>query len=91
MRSLKSYGFLFQGVRMLPGKLYVLEFPNRSFSKEYLFEFAGANDKHIMHRGKWVVDFDWDNVQSCDTIECLVTFRDSEPMIIKKYRGEVNW
>jgi len=95
MRSLKEYGYVLNGVRLTPGKYYVLEFLSRTYLKEYLFEFdcaiKGDEKVYIKHRGNWVVDFDFNKVRVCNGIENLVTLPCGEDIKIKKYRKEIDW
>lgn len=94
MRSLKESYVIVEGCKLIPGKMYVLEFLNRIHSKEYIFEcdaveMFGGGDVRIFHRNKWICDGD---IHVCNrSSECLVTLPCGEDIKLSRYRKHIDW
>jgi len=92
MRSLKESYVIVEGCKLIPGKMYVLEFLNRNHSKEYIFEFDSVEmfggDTRIYHRNKWICD---NEVYGCSGVECLVTLPCGEDIKLSRYRKVIDW
>jgi hypothetical protein len=92
MRSLKEGFINIEGYKMIPGKLYILEFINRVCNREYIFEFdsvsKNGNSTTINHRGKWICE---NEVYVCHGVENLVTLPCGEDIKLSKYRKVIDW
>lgn len=104
MRSIKNIGVdSINGYKLVNGKLYLIEFPDRISGKYYIFKYAGYERKEygggnyirIMHKDKWVIDFNFNRILDCDGDIMGMAMLDEnnrndfgELMVITKYDGD---
>ena len=95
MRGLKESYVIVEGCKLIPGKMYVLEFLNRIHSKEYIFEFDsvdiwndGGKFFRINHRNNWISN---GMVHICRHVNGLVTLPCGEDIKLSRYRKHIDW
>ena len=95
MRSLKKDWVIVEGCKMIPGRMYLLEFPNRIEWSEYIFEFDsvdiwndGGKFFRINHRNKWISN---GMVHICRHVNGLVTLPCGEDIKLSRYRKHIDW
>ena len=92
MRSIKNLSVKVLNINLKKGNYYILEFPNRTTYKTYIFEFAGISPSYegitIMHRNKYIVDSNFDNIIVVNGNKAMVTIPCGENIRLKKYWGK---
>ena len=96
MRSIKENYVVVEGCKMIRGKVYLLDFPNRSDGGKYIFVFDHVymNDSGgmtIYHRDKWINDGGMYHVSSSSGYEPMVSFPNCEGTKLSRYHKVINW